>query len=261
MIFFISFLPESFLKRFVYLLSPILRIVDRRHWKTGIENIEMALREEKRTAEKLLIKVYTNLLLNIKELVWFLIAPNSMLKKVKFKNPEMGRGQRIFFSAHLSNWELMTFAHSIIQKQRLAIVGKKLKNPYFNYLLLKLREKGKIKVVYINESRRIIKLLKSGYSIGFLIDQFPVEKASSNVKFFGIETQCITAPARLSELYGVPMQGGFIKREKGGYIIEYSEPIPVHFTVNEKMQKATSIVEEEIRKRPEEWLWLHRRWR
>lgn len=245
----------------MHFFSAIISIADRKHWKTGLENIKTGLNINEKATRQLLKKVYANMALNAVELFRFLINPEKMLKHVKVKNPEKGKGQRIFFSAHLSNWEIMVFAHAIIQNQPVAIVGKKIKNRYFNWILSRLRKRGNIEVVNLNDGRRIIRLIKKGYSIGFLIDQFPVEKASCEVKFFGRNTRCMIAPAKLSELYEIPMQGGFIKRKKGELLLFYTELIPHDIPLNKKMQLATSIIEEEIRKRPEEWMWLHKRWR
>lgn len=206
-------------------------------------------------------RLFRNFILFVRELLLFFVFPQRMLKRCRFFEIDPYDGQRIFFSAHLSNWEIMIYAHGSL-RGKMAIVGKRLKNPFYDRLLTILRKRGNVVVLHPDEPFKIMRFLKKGYDIGFLIDQYPVGQNYCEVNFLGVKTRCTTAPARLSILTGVPMQAGFIFRNGKFYDIVYGKIIrPEGKTPHEMMKEATEIIEEQIRKNPQEYLWFHRRWR
>lgn len=250
-------LPE----RAFRILSNLLYRINRRHREIARSNLMLTRLIPPSEISFFIKRVYENFLIEFRELLKFLFFPGRVLKKCRFNEEAYDGGQRIFFSAHLSNWELMTYAHGSL-KGKLAIVGKKLKNPYTDRMLTFIRKRGNVEVVNPDAPLKIMRLIRKGYSIGFLIDQYPVGEKSCEVTFLGAKTRCTTAPARLSIITGIPLQAGFIRRKGGLFEITYGRVITPHGkTAEEIMNEATGIIEEEIRKRPEEYLWFHRRWR
>jgi len=243
------------------LLSWIIYLIDRRHIKIAEDNLKLTRFVDEREIPTFVRTLIKNFILFIRELFIFFLFPQSILKKCRFLEVEPCNGQRIFFSAHLSNWEIMIYAHGSL-RGKIAIVGKRLKNPFYDRLLTILRKRGNVIVLHPDEPFKIMRFLKKGYSIGFLIDQYPVGENYCEVDFLGVKTRCTTAPARLSILTGIPMQAGFISRNGKFYDVLYGRIIkPDGKTTDEIMKEATEIIEEEIRKNPEEYLWFHRRWR
>lgn len=242
-------------------MAKVVYLFDKRHRKIAEFNLKRTKFVEHKEIQNFIKNVYKHLILFLRELLRFFFFPKDVLKRCRFIEIEPYEGQRIFFSGHLSNWEIMIYAHAML-RGKIAIVGKSLKNPYADALLNLLRKRGGVLVIHPDEPLKVMRFLRNGYSIGFLIDQYPVGEDYCEVNFFGIKTRCTTAPARLSLLTGIPMQAGFITRNGDFYEITYGRMIkPQGKNVEEIMKEATEIIENEIRRRPLEYLWFHRRWR
>ncbi len=107
--------------------------------------------------------------------------------------------------------------------------------------------------------------LKAGRSVGILVDQ----KTSAldfgiNVPFFGHPAKTHTVLARVVLKTGTPVIPCFVYAERGGrFTFSLGPPIPVEpgDDVTSLTARYTTVTEEAIRQRPEQWLWYHDRWR
>ena len=104
--------------------------------------------------------------------------------------------------------------------------------------------------------------------IGLIMDQDPSLKDGIILDFFGRKTNCVTCPATLARFQNAPIFPGQIRhRPDGGHHITIFPPVYVEKTKNKQedirrtMQQLVNILEQQIRNCPEDWFWLHDRWK
>lgn len=180
------------------------------------------------------------------------------------ENPENGAGA-VFFVGHQANWELL-FLEGTSRMPGVAI-GRPIKNTYLYDYVVRMREKfgGKI-VPPRNGIKEGLRALKEGKFMGIVGDQGMPDSGFSS-PFLGREAYTSPMPALLAYKTRRPLIVATTRREKGRYIITYSKPlipdptIPKEIEVPRLMKEALKIFEESVKKRPEEWLWIHNRWK
>ena len=173
----------------------------------------------------------------------------------------------LIFAAHLANWELPALAaagHSL----KMAVVYRA---PNVGGIAkavraLRAQEMGPLIPTGPDAPIRAAAALERGTSVGMLVDQHSFRGV--NVEFFG--RRCIANPmiARLARHFECPIHGVRVIRQPGHrFRIEFTEPVVPprasdgRIDVPGTMQLITSMVEDWVREYPEQWLWLHRRWR
>ena len=134
-------------------------------------------------------------------------------------------------------------------------------NPVMEYLRKKYVCKNQIKKG-INGLREAIEYIKKNYSIALMIDQRLSE--GDKINFFGKPASTTTLPAQLAFKYNLPIIPVFIQRINGeNFQIEFFEKIfPKNFKNKiELSQKLNYVLEDMIKKNPNEWIWTHSRWK
>ncbi len=178
---------------------------------------------------------------------------------------EMDRGG-IFFSGHFANWELMPRA-MVAAGLPCATVVRPVNNPHVEVYLDKLRRREVCPELIDKRSgaKRIFQVLRQKKFIAMLVDQ----KMTSGepVDFFGQEAMTTTAPARLALKLGCPLIPAWIERTAPGrYALHVFKPLEIPNTGDAQAdilavtQDINHFLEERIREKPEEWMWLHNRW-
>lgn len=174
----------------------------------------------------------------------------------------------VVFSAHLGNWELIPVAISQLNVKT-AAVARPLDNPYLDEFITRHRMLGLDEVIVKRRALiKALKFLKKGYVVGFLVDQNVQRHEGVFVDFFGVPACTTAGLACLALKSGAPVFPIFMHSVDGkGYIVEIGKEVEIVRTGNEKedvvtnTQIFTKMVEEEIRKRPEDWFWFHKRWK
>ena len=175
--------------------------------------------------------------------------------------------QAIFITGHFGNWEVAAKglkAHDLLD----AIVYRKLNNPILNDLMKSLRSCGLEQIPKgVLASKRIIKYLIDKKSIGILGDQKLDEGLW--IDFFKKPAKTLSAPAKLSIKYNIPMFFCRVIRIKGAYFqMHVQGPVPSTAVKQNKGSdmeveltiKMNRIYEEWIKDLPAQWFWVHRRW-
>jgi len=199
------------------------------------------------------------------------ITKERLLEKVEFIDDyifkeALNSGRAVvLITAHLGNWEILPLAISA-KYQPLVGVGRKLKQPWLDRVLRKNREQFGIEMVDKNGGMRaMVKVVRDKKLLGLLIDQ---SLPGVDVEFFGKKVSHTTAAALLARKFNALVVPCFIERvgfEK--YKATFYEAIEMERTDNiEKdilfhTQKQAKITEEVIKRYPEQWLWIHRRWK
>jgi len=180
---------------------------------------------------------------------------------------DSGRG---FFllSAHLGSWEAAALMTGLLIPGGLAVIHRPLDNPLLDAELERLRATfGNRALGKFNISREILQAIKKGEVIGILIDQRPRD-VDFEVPFFGHPAKTHPILARFVRKTGatvVPIFGYLDGPAQ--YTVTFGEPIvPAELTEEELedgplTERFMQVTEAAIRRRPEQWLWYHDRWR
>lgn len=177
-----------------------------------------------------------------------------------------GRGALILM-AHFGSWEMLA-AHAAQRGYKLHIVAKKFKNESVDRLWNKLRARYGVSVIYAhNAARPVLRALRENALVGFMLDQHRPPDQGVFVQFFGRPASTSPGLAILSSQARSPVIPVFIRRRPdGGHHIRALPPIEPPSdrepaTILRYTQRYTSIIEDEIRAHPSEWIWIHRRWK
>jgi len=182
------------------------------------------------------------------------------------ENIDSSRGC-LAIGAHFGNWEWLApvWAH---HGQKTAEVVRPLDNPRLNAFVDKVRRaSGIVTVPKHHAAAEVKRLLEQGYLVGILADQNVRDRAVP-VTFFGRRTWATIGPVLLARRTGVPVHTLSIHRQPDGtYIERFSPEIPMVHTGDrlrdlvENTQRLQDAIESVVREQPDQWLWLHRRWR
>lgn len=169
----------------------------------------------------------------------------------------------IVIAAHLGNWEICPPAMFLQHDLNSVPIYRAPNNPYTDKMLLKARSlHGQIQAIPKSKSgtRHIVKHLQEGSFIGVLIDQKYNEGIASN--FLGRPAMTSPAFAQLAQKFDCPIIPLRLERLKGpNFRITASSPLDItNKTSEEIIEMSHRLLEEWITDKPEQWLWLHRRW-
>ena len=178
-----------------------------------------------------------------------------------------GRGA-IFVTGHLGNWEVIGLAHGWTFGP-IGVVARPLDNPALDRRLCDFRSMSGNPVIYKRDAlREVLRALKAGGGIAFLIDQNVQEKDGIFVDFFGRPAATTTVVAALAVKTGcalVPARAtiGPDRRYRAVYDppIEWTPSGDKQADIARITQELTRVIEGWIREQPEQWLWIHRRWK
>ena len=176
-----------------------------------------------------------------------------------------GRGT-ILLTAHFGDWEMSSLVSSVIGFPIL-VLAREQKMKRLNELLNRLRESNGCKVIRKGmQTKNILKALHGKNIVGILSDQ-DAGKNGMFVDFFGRPTSCHSGPFEIAKHTGSLILPNFIVRTGGPYhTVHLEEYIDFKTTksaddVKENLQKFTKLLESYVRKYPDQWLWLHKRWK
>jgi len=192
------------------------------------------------------------------------LDPNSIERFVQLQND--GK-PALIFAAHLANWELPAVC-AATYKLDSAVLYRRPNIPGVDRWLRETRaaSMGELISAGLEAPLKIADALQRGAHVGMLVDQYYVRGVE--VTFFGRRTMANPLLARLARHFECPIHGTRMIRLPGHrFRGEISEEIaPARDTQGKidiagTMQIITGVVEGWIREHPEQWLWLHRRWR
>lgn len=177
----------------------------------------------------------------------------------------LGRGA-VLATAHSGNWELLGAALAMHGFPLVAVVQRQT-NAAMDTFINEYRTKAGMHVTYKQGVREMVKLLGKGKIIGLLMDQ---DNHSNGVfvEFFGRMASTPQGAAALARLNDAPIVPAFITENPDGTHTAILHP-PVMVTktadrtedIRNTTQHLTRIIEQHIRQHPQEWFWLHNRWK
>lgn len=165
--------------------------------------------------------------------------------------------------AHFSTLE---FAGSLLSLfHSMDVTYRRHKNPLFETLMTRSRERLYGAVIERRDVRGALRSLKAGHTLWYAPDQDYGPRHSVFVKFFGVPAATITATTRFASLNdsAVVFFSHYRKEDNSGYHLDFSDALSDYPTGDEEADAAriNSIIEAAIRKHPEQYIWLHKRFK
>lgn len=249
--------------------------LDRLHRRVALANLEAAFPsrslKERRAIARQMFRHFGRLLL---ELLKFSSIPDKRkLDYVEWEGEERVRlayaqGKGILFcTGHFGFWEQQAIAHAL-KFDPMAVLARPLDNPFLHARLERIRMSNGNQVIYRHGAvRKVLRLLAEGRGVGILIDQHMSTPDAIYVDFFGRPAATTSTLAALALRTGAPVLPLFAFPLPGGrYRMVYEHPVEPPAAdspdaTREFTQRCTDVLEMHVRRHPELWLWMHRRWR
>jgi Kdo2-lipid IVA lauroyltransferase/acyltransferase len=241
--------------------------------KKALANLTIAFGETKSEQERIAIakKSFQNLMITCLEFFRLKKSYKKISEIATFQDqPELeawlnNKHGVVFLSAHQANWEIPFLA--LTERYSGIAIGRPIKNKRLYQLVLSVRQMhgGKI-VLPKNAIRASLKALAKGEFLGIVGDQAYPESPYF-YPLFGTRAWTASTPALLAYKTGSPLVAGTTKRHEGSYIIAGSPLIwpnlnaPIKDEVPRMMDEAMRHLEKSIALAPEQWMWVHDRWK
>lgn len=275
---FFSFIFCALPRRFCEWLGRLLGrltwpFVPSRRRKMARENVMRCLRVDENEAEKIARASWVRFGPMLLEVLRFPKMRGHMDEYVEIEGAEilreglaLGRGA-VIATSHSGNWELMGGA---LSEAGFPIVGVAMrqKEKGFDKFINEYRRLVGMHITYKDDVREMFRMMKDGWAIGLLMDQDVGRRDGIVFDWFGQPTNFAHGSATLARFGGAPIFPGYITRlADGRHKIMIYPPIFVEKTHDKKedvrraMIELSRVLEQHIRDYPEEWFWLHDRWK
>jgi KDO2-lipid IV(A) lauroyltransferase len=255
------------------LLGRILGAVDRRHRLIAEDNVRRAYGGSLPEAEvrRLVRRVYEGLGITVAEVLhgprrfrgraerkWFRFEGGEELRRAVGDRPV------VLLGAHFGNWEYLATAARLAGLPSVS-VARPLDNPLLDRWVAEIRGSlGNVPLEKEGALRGLIRAVRDGRNVGMLVDQNG-GRHGRIAPFFGRPCSTQSAGVSLARRLGVPFSIGTLERRAPGFHRFVLGP-PVYVRDDdageqEAIEEMNRQLEARVRRRPEDWMWLHRRWR
>jgi len=271
----IRIIPFGAALKFGGLLGSFLYRIDKRHREITLDNLRKSFADKSEDEIELIARsVYKNVGYLTVEFIcssrygknfdrYFTVRNYDIYKKAL----EKGKGVLIL-TGHCGSWELLALAQSIL-KPPAGVVVRPLDNPYLDRAVSRLREQyGNFLINKTNGMRDILKTLSSGNAAGILLDQNVKAKEGVFVDFFGRPACTNKGMALIAARTKAAVVPTFIHRVgPDRHEILVCDEIPLVETGDKEAdivtntQAYTKAIEDFITDYPDQWFWMHRRWK
>jgi Kdo2-lipid IVA lauroyltransferase/acyltransferase len=175
------------------------------------------------------------------------------------------RGHGVLFAtAHLGNWELSAFAHAMMAAEPMHVVVRALDNRRIDGLVEARRALSGNHVIEKTEAARpLLRALAANQAVGILVDQNSNLNEGVFVDFFGLPACANTAIAKLAARTGATVIPGFAlwRDDEHRYVLHFYPPVEITGDAAADTARIQAALERAIREYPDQWLWIHRRWK
>jgi len=273
LVFLLGHLPLCLARRGGKGLGWLFYRIDKRHRETVLNNLKLAGYPETRR-EDITRAVFSNLGITVLETMrtpWLRRASLEGLVEaegsdVLEKALKRGRGV-ITLTAHLGNWELLAAWYAIMG-YKMDVVVRDMDSPLVASLMEWMRTShGHTMVLKKRSMRRLLRTLSSNGIVGILLDQNVARVEGVFVDFFSTPACTNKGPAMLAAASGAAVIPAFITRENGKNVLRIGPEVELFHSgdknkdVLENTARLTAVIEEAVRRAPEQWFWVHRRWK
>jgi Kdo2-lipid IVA lauroyltransferase/acyltransferase len=270
-----SLLPMRAVRACGRVLGAVAFVVDRFHRRIALENLAQAFpgrpEAERRQVARQMFGHFGSLLL---ELMKFgTLTREQMLALIDsdgeervWQAYEQGRGV-LFFTGHFGYWEMQAITQPLRVKP-VSVLARPLDNPRLHAMLEQIRARTGNTVIYRQRAiRKVLRELAANRGVALLIDQHLHTPDAVYVDFFHRPAATTSALAALALRTGAPVIPVFaLPLPHGRYRLVYERPVEppraeTDDAIREFTQRCTDVLEMYVRRHPDLWLWMHRRWR
>ena len=238
-----------------------------------LENLARAFGSERPPAELRLLgrRSFEHLGMNaVEACVFFFRRPSVLLSRVDLCGLEqlqaaaaLGKGILVL-TAHYGNWELLAASHAL-SIFPLSVVVRPMDDPLVDRVVERFRRRSGVELIAKRRALpEILEALRRGRMVGILLDQNASRAEGVFAPFFGIPASTSKALAVISLRTGAPVVPIFIRRVEGGrhrVKVEPAIPAPLAGDVASYTAAFNRSIEAAIRRAPEQWFWMHNRWK
>jgi Kdo2-lipid IVA lauroyltransferase/acyltransferase len=273
---FVGILPRPLARAAGIFIAWIVYFLHGKLRRVGMRNLELAFPEKRRRERKRILRgVFTSLGRQVAEVCLFPKYTHENVGKTVvyegFENYERALARRkgvLFLTAHLGAWELSAFAHSLYGYP-LNIVMRPLDNPHLDRLTRQYRTMHGNKAVDKDFARGLIAAMRNGETVGVLMDTNMIASQGVFVDFFGTQACTASGIARVALKTDAAVVPGFTIWDPAlkKYRLRFDPAVALIRTADREAdvvantQSFTKIIEDYIRRYPDQWLWVHRRWK
>jgi KDO2-lipid IV(A) lauroyltransferase len=272
----ILYTPKNISKKILLLIAKLAYKYNKEHKHIARVNLDLAFgdslsNEEK---EKIIFNSYKSLVFNLYEFVENQsISKEELLKKGKVENEEIileaikSKRKIIYITAHYGGWEL-ALPYVALKYGKLAVVNRKMDNPYINDMYIKARDRNNITMLEKKVAAKgMLKAFKEKKAVALVIDQNI--KNGVEINFFGKKAMATDATSRLAlKLDAVIIPIFCVMNDFRDYTLKVGkmiDPSKIAFKTEDKIKELTQIqadlIEKQIKDKPELWFWQHKRWK
>jgi KDO2-lipid IV(A) lauroyltransferase len=273
----IGLLPRPLARAKGIVLGLIVYLLFGRLRRVGMRNLALAFPEmNRRDRRRILRGTYVSLGRQLAEVCLFPRYTRENVSQIVvyegFENFARAYARRrgvLFLTAHLGAWELSAFAHSL-QGHPLAIVMRSLDNARVDHLIQSYRTMHGNRTVDKDDFvRGLLAAMRDGETVGILMDTNMTPPQGVFVDFFGIPACTASGLARIALRTDAAVVPGFTVWDSRlrKYILRFDAAVDLTRTGDDQADvvantaKFTKIIEDYVRRYPEQWLWVHRRWK
>lgn len=270
-------LPRPLSRAFAIGISQIVYLLHRRLRRVGMRNLTLAFPEMSDAERKRILRgEFRSLGRQLAEVCRFPKYTKENVDDIVvyegFENYEQARARGkgvLLFAGHFGGWELSSFVLSL-HGHWMYVLMRNMDNAYLNRLILHYRTMHGNRAVDKDEFvRGLLSAMKSGDVVGMLIDTNMTPPQGIFVDFFGIPACTASGMARIALRTDAAVVPTFtIWDEKlGKYRLRFDPALPLVRTgeldadITANSQMFTKVIEDYVRQYPDQWLWVHRRWK
>jgi KDO2-lipid IV(A) lauroyltransferase len=252
------------------------RLLDRLR-KVGLRNLELAFPEKTAPEREIILRtVYRNLGWLLAEFCQMSsYTPEQASRFIEYDGlenylaaRERGRGVLVL-TGHLGAWELSSFYHSLMGYP-MGMVIRRLDNPLVDEFVNRIRCLHGNRVMHKDDfARGLIASMRAGETVGILMDTNMTPPQGVFVPFFGAEACTASGMARIARKTEAAVVPGFLlwEERQQRYVLRFGKELNLVHTADSEADAVantalfTSVIEGYVRDYPEQWLWMHRRWK
>jgi len=273
----LGLMPRPLSRAFAIGIAQVVYVLHFRLRQVGMRNLAMVFPEKSEPERRRILRgVFTSLGRQLSELCQFpKYTPENVDEVVVYDGLEnyerayaQGKGV-LFLTAHFGGWELSAFTHSL-HGHWLHIVMRPMDNEYLDRLLQHYRTIHGNKTVNKDDFvRGLLAAMKAGETVGILMDTNMTPPQGIFVDFFGIPACTASGLARIALRTDAAVVPGFtiwdpaLQRYRLRFdpALELTRTGHLEADIAANTQRFTKVIEDYVRKYPDQWLWVHRRWK
>ena len=273
----LAIMPVSVARAVGIVLAQTVHLLHGRLRRVGMRNLQLAFPQMPASQRRRILRgVFTSLGRQLGDFCRFPHYDRENISQLAvydgfehFERAQARGNGVLFLTAHFGGWEVSSFMHAL-HGHPLHILVRPLDNPYLDCLVTRYRSmSGNRTIPKQDFARAMLAALRAGETVGILMDQNMTPEQGVFVDFFGIPACTSTLMARMALRTGAAVVPGFCLWDATlrRYRVHFEPAMETRRTGNEEADilantaAYTRVIEDYARRYPEQWLWVHRRWK